>query len=364
MEAAVDEPIAAHHEERREAEQETMSCVICGEEDSVRKRLCCFHPSELNPERIVVHVFCGKTAAILPHVNRPELEILTKSGIKNKHGTGPCVLVALQRSRTAIVAADGNNREQEYYLVREFEEHLGQVAHQRTVLNPHDAFFGTDYPDAHTSSGISPPTKKLKESKTPTKNLKESKTPYEVAMERLQRVTDACGGVGYSLVRGVSHAMTEDDYAEEDEENFDPKRCSQAQVNHVRVIIVTENRQKQMEHMVRLILEEFSNQVMEAWRVFQCKYRNQKSWPNKFDMLVGFTDALKDHNTWMHEAGFDQMVAGLARLWKTLLRKSDQELDIDGEFTRPGVLALLDQFQSEVESVEVDPPMRFRYRNV
>jgi hypothetical protein len=66
---------------------------------------------------IPMHVFCGKTAAIVARgVLRPDLEILTRAGIKNKHGTGADINVALARTRGAI-AVD----EKEYFIVREFE---------------------------------------------------------------------------------------------------------------------------------------------------------------------------------------------------------------------------------------------------
>ena len=56
------------------------------------------------------------------------------------------------------------------------------------------------------------------------------------------------------------------------------------------------------------------------------------------------------------------MVKGLARLWMNTLKRSDEDLGIDGEYTRPGVIALLDSFvQESIESAESDPPFRFRF---
>ena len=80
------------------------------------------------PMDICVHVFCGKTASILPNVNQPEYEILTKAGIKNKHGIGGEVNAALSRTRCAILPTDvGNGKEKQFYLIREFEAHLAAV---------------------------------------------------------------------------------------------------------------------------------------------------------------------------------------------------------------------------------------------
>jgi hypothetical protein len=395
-----------HHE--HPAQQMTMTppattipsvCQICGEGETAQKQLCYFLPTAYEPEATVLHVFCGKIAAILPKINRPDLEILTKSGIKHKHGTGPCVLVALQRSRASKIPAEKNKREQCYYLVKEVEDHLNAVIYQRDhreyLLQQsqqslhHAAEQGTGYVPKHTDpkptedlvlsqseQSIQSPSEdsRTAEYSTPVyaavtpasfsnSNMnsyyisppsKVHLSPFEKYMERLQQVTEACGAVGYSLVRPVSRAVTEDDYAEEDSENFDPRRCSQAQVDHVRVILITETRQRKMEKMERLVAE-----VMDAWGVFSSKYRNLKSWEDKFDSLVSFSKALKGNHVWLNDENFQIMVTGIASLWKTLLPKSDAKLGIDGEFTRPGVMALLQEFQELVEAA--DPNIEFRY---
>ncbi|KAL7558258.1 hypothetical protein ACA910_009928 [Epithemia clementina (nom. ined.)] len=113
-------------------------------------------------EDVCLHIFCGKTASILPTVNRPDLEILTKAGLKNKHGIGPEVNSALARTRSAILlhaplqeegqdsssklaasaaAAAASNKEKQYFLVREFEAHLASIrrTHLRFSPTPQDA---------------------------------------------------------------------------------------------------------------------------------------------------------------------------------------------------------------------------------
>jgi hypothetical protein len=101
------------------------------------------------PLDICLHVFCGKTASILPHINQPEYEILTKAGIKNKHGIGGEVNAALSRTRCAVTVPPttntsrgsltstiGNGKEKQFYLVREFEAHLSAV---RGYINQNNA---------------------------------------------------------------------------------------------------------------------------------------------------------------------------------------------------------------------------------
>jgi hypothetical protein len=98
-------------------------------------------------EEIQLHVFCGKTASILPNVNQPDLEILTKAGLKNKHGIGPEVNAALARTRCAVIpnstgsndtSSSSSSKEKQYYLVREFEAHLA------SIRNAHINFMGSE----------------------------------------------------------------------------------------------------------------------------------------------------------------------------------------------------------------------------
>ena len=382
-------------------------CLVCGVGDDGR-HLCHFHPNDECPEEIFLHVFCGKTAAILPHVNRPDLEILTKAGIKNKHGTGVSVTLALQRCRSAAVH-DPSNREQEYYLSKEFERIYSAVtkepAHQAEVGEVDDEQLTIEnlvslqsqaVPNpmcsnsyALEASSVSPESLDfLHHDNRDDEDLPSSKrhkaehshkSPYDIEMERLQQICDQCSGVGYSLIRGVARepkptldvpvlGNDDDDIDDDDDDDFDPTECSQEQVNHVRVIIITKERQDRMEEMSKLILGEqhgqslmmfstsFSNQVINAWNAFTVRFQEAVNWQEKFDLLLGFTDTLKEHDVWMndHEVGWggEKMLEQIARSWKLMLRRANDELGIDSEYTRPGVVALLEQFKEAVESVD------------
>jgi hypothetical protein len=121
-------------------EDRRLKCRICGKGmDDDGRVLCHFFPTDVDDhtldvapgvvtfgEDIALHVFCGKTASILPNVNQPDLEILSKAGIKNKHGIGPEVNGALARSRSSTVAAEGA-KEKTFYIVKEFEAHLAAI---------------------------------------------------------------------------------------------------------------------------------------------------------------------------------------------------------------------------------------------
>lgn len=155
--------------EQQRLDQSLLRCRICGQGVVDGRPLLRFMP--MNPslaaltiqalpqpspatsmfsQDICLHIFCGKTASILPTVNQPELEILTKAGLKNKHGIGAEVNGALARTRCAnIVPIQGieettppaNMQEKQYYLVREFELHLAAIrsTHAGGAQDPDEA---------------------------------------------------------------------------------------------------------------------------------------------------------------------------------------------------------------------------------
>lgn len=107
-------------------------CQLCHRDDEDGRPLLRFLPVDYQQkftEYICLHVFCGKTASIFGQ--SPHLEILTKAGLKNKHGLGPEVNSALARTRHAVIPGDPK----QYYLVREFEAHLSDIrqSNQRSV---------------------------------------------------------------------------------------------------------------------------------------------------------------------------------------------------------------------------------------
>jgi hypothetical protein len=133
--------VAAADAEQQRLDESLLSCRICGSGSAEGRPILRFLPVEHDmaaataapsvtsfTEDIALHIFCGKTASILPSVNQPELEILTKAGLKNKHGIGPEVNASLARTRCAILQQDGA-KEKHYYLVREFEAHLAAIRH-------------------------------------------------------------------------------------------------------------------------------------------------------------------------------------------------------------------------------------------
>ena len=139
--------------EQQRLDQSLMTCRVCGQGGVEGRPLLHFLPMDpaivlitsqaLPPsspipttfsDHICLHIFCGKTASILPSVCRPELEILAKVGLKNKHGIGAEVNAALARTRTATFLsmqentdALANKHDKQFYLAKEFEAHLAAI---------------------------------------------------------------------------------------------------------------------------------------------------------------------------------------------------------------------------------------------
>jgi hypothetical protein len=141
----------AEREAAGDHEQQQLLCRICERGDEEGRPMLRFLPVDHDvaaanaapgvvtfSEDIALHIFCGKTASILQSVNQPDLEILTKAGLKNKHGIGAEVNAALARTRCAILAQSGA-KEKHYYLVREFEAHLAAIRHTHINFEPPSA---------------------------------------------------------------------------------------------------------------------------------------------------------------------------------------------------------------------------------
>lgn len=400
-------------------------CCICGTPDQSR-RLCHFLPTMEDPTCVIIHLFCGKTAGILPHVNRPDLELLTKANLKNKYGSGVAVTAALQKCRTCRMM-DGS-RITEYYIVGEFERVYHQLLMhdnqhqqlQQPMMYQDDQNYHSDdidndindnedeegnhyyqnvpdpmYPMTITTSSkrsnlntnyanVSPEPTVPDTTKQPSseyhdvpisKKMKLSSS-YQISMDHLQQVCEREQGIGYNVVRGVARAEQEGDHNVEDDD-FDPNLCSKEQVNHIRIIINTERREEYKVEMEALLLSEqfttkgpftmeFSNQVIRAYNQFQNMYHQVTlTWPERIDMLLGFTEKVKEYDHWMYEHAQEwkgkEMVAGIAMLWKDALKYQPQDLGMDPEFTFPGVLVLLEHFRAVVEEAGADPPLLFHF---
>ena len=177
------------------------------------------------------------------------------------------------------------------------------------------------------------------------------------------------------LIRGIPSQGDDDD--DEEEEEDDTSRYTAAQMNSLRYILLDEARAMAWEEMRTLVLGDQADDsycfifntatsyqlYRNFYQVFFPRYKRTKAWPTKFNMLAAWTYQLQRHNFWMrdNEGEMYDMVEDLGSLWKKLLKKSDADLGIDAEYTRPGVLALLQDLAAELEKCQ-DCNMDYEFR--
>jgi hypothetical protein len=94
-----------------------------------------------------------------------------------------------------------------------------------------------------------------------------------------------------------------------------------------------------------------------------------KTLPERFDTLFMLTYAIKEYDFWMNDnecwesgAELETAMKVLAKAWRDLLKRSDAELGIDAEFTRPGIEALLEQLEDDFKGCEPTAEFDFELR--
>jgi len=197
---------------------------------------------------------------------------------------------------------------------------------------------------------------------TPTSN-KKVKTPYQVFTEELKAFTKASGLEGNMLVRGIE----EDDGEDDDDENVDNSKLTAEQMEYLRFVMITKERgvflelyRKKMlgdqaESHILMFNTSFSYTVFSEHKCLQndLKY---KSLVQKFNLLFAFTYTILSYDHWLRDHEDEEflvaMIKDLAKRWKALLKKTDDELGIDTKHTRPGIVVLLHDFKTRVETAE------------
>jgi hypothetical protein len=200
---------------------------------------------------------------------------------------------------------------------------------------------------------------------TATNSSTAPKTPYEEYFARRKEWLNRPENkaiIASTLIQGIDR---NDDSDDDNEEGCDKSKYTTEQMNSLRFLMLTKEREAQLESMERLILQDqydspymmfgtsFSYHVLDSW--IRIKSRLSRMSPDKkFDALLAFTSAIHDHDVWVHdnEGDMGELVKGLATVWRNLLKKSDAEIGWDVEYTKPAVYALLKQFKDKVEGME------------
>lgn len=206
-----------------------------------------------------------------------------------------------------------------------------------------------------------------------------SKSPVEMYFDRLRSVIERMGAEGSMIIQGVDQEEDDDDDESETKE-ISPKskkakkELTAEQVAKLRHIVVTKRREAALEKMGKVVLGEqygdsvmmfntsFSYEILESIPKEIEKIKRKKDPSERFDLLFGLTYHLNRYDTWLNDyedsAGVKSLITKLGNTWKKLLAMSDDELKIDPEFTRPGVMKYLEQFAETCS----DAPETFHFR--
>lgn len=222
-------------------------------------------------------------------------------------------------------------------------------------------------------------------SSKPAKKAKKAETPKDEYFARLEKACEAHKAEGTMLVRGIPRHddSDEDDNSddESDDERTEPQLTAE-QVASLRHILITKSRDQALEagHSfascgqsdddcpIATFNTGTGNQVVFGIRGEVQKALKKKGGSAQFDALFGLTHGLQSYDSWMHDnecwekgGELQKAIAALGKAWKDLLKKSDAELGIDAEFTRPGIESLLAQLQGTFKECEVTEKFAFKW---
>jgi hypothetical protein len=212
-----------------------------------------------------------------------------------------------------------------------------------------------------------------------TKKAKKQ-SPHDLYFEELDAVLRREEALGQILIRGIAPTPRDNDDEDDDEEQKpDTSKYTPAQMEHLRFVMATKERVAAIDQMETLLLGEqagssfmmfntsYSYQVLDSFEHLKKLLTKTKSPVQKFNLLFAFTYMIDQHDVWMHDHeggwGGEIMLKALAIRWKAVLKKTDAELGIDSEYTRPGITCFLKKFKSTVEDIDTydDPKIKFNF---
>ena len=175
--------------------------------------------------------------------------------------------------------------------------------------------------------------------------------PYQQWLKRILQVMKQQSASGWITVRATDDFYDSDDDMSDDE--CVGEKVTQQEVNYIRCIIMTPEREKAVDEMTQLLLgsnlgkktkmicpSKFADKVLKAFHTMQTQFKNYRYWSKKLNILLGFTIAINRYDCWLdceEEGKMNEMVTGLFDMWKKIMHRSEDDLDIDSTFTRPGL---------------------------
>lgn len=169
---------------------------------------------------------------------------------------------------------------------------------------------------------------------------------------------------GWITVRCTDELELNDDtYSDDEADNngVPSSTYTQQEVDYIRCVILSPERERAVEEMTQLILGDQHDEnnlklfhpsysfadVLSAFDTMNKEFKNKRLWSKKFNILFGFTLAIKIYDSWVdNNDGIetDDMIDEIGTMWKKVMKRSSADLEIDDEFTRPGIIILVQKF--------------------
>jgi len=212
----------------------------------------------------------------------------------------------------------------------------------------------------------------------PAKKQKKGLSPIDAYSKRLDSVLDREKCKGSMLIVGVN---TKDE--SDNDEHSDSVLLTAAQVAKLRHIAINDSRDKALDEgfsfascgqseddcPISFFNTSTGNEVVGGIRHEVKKALKKSTSAAQFDSLFGLTLGLQRYDSWMHDneewepgGELEKAIKSLAKAWRDTLKKSDAELGIDAEFTRPGIEGLLETLADDFECCEATAHFRFKWR--
>mmetsp|Transcript_8110 Transcript_8110/g.14660 ORF Transcript_8110/g.14660 Transcript_8110/m.14660 type:complete len:204 (+) Transcript_8110:236-847(+) len=193
-----------------------------------------------------------------------------------------------------------------------------------------------------------------------------TKNPYQQWLERIQQVMKEHSSSGWVTVRCTDEIekIDNDNDAYGNEMEGKSLAYTQEEVEWIRCVLLPPERELALEEMTQLILGDqyghsssFADNVLAAFEMMNGDFKNKRMWSRKLNILFGFTLAIQQYDSWMeHNEGgrMDGMINEIGTMWNRVLKRSNSDLAIDDEFSRPGIECFLLKFQDNVGDIDFD----------
>ena len=222
--------------------------------------------------------------------------------------------------------------------------------------------------EAAPAASVSPPTKKSKA----------SQSAFDEYFDRREAVAKAHRISDTVTIRIMQTSKKPFEVPRETAKQKSARENSYtaAEMESVRVILMNKRRMDKLAAAATMLLgkqtgknvlvfnTDYSNHAEESLeRVLKSVARLSPA--VAFDTLLGLTIQLKTHSSWLDDnEGLDaDLFARFGAAWANILANSDAKLEIDAEYTRPGVIEMLQQLKVMLDAAKdaFDPPMQWDF---